>query len=239
MLVVTIKIEQEKQEKLRQKHNKSRRSQEEQSESKNSIPISLKQAEYEVFSLIQKGHNYRDITQQMFNISEIGNKRFSISQISKIKTKFTEIPDSPENPQTNSTNMKVEIFKLLRQGRNLQDIVMSTNSEPREVKSAFYEYLDLNGISGNTINIVLKRIKSHNRKFQNDSELAKILDEAFIAQYYVDDLFYYCSKCNKPVYIGPGKSTDWKEDTVDAMNKLRKDHWHHECGCHGPHLNPV
>src|SRR3989442_4315153 len=122
-----MSLKQEKQARTRKKHEKTSEKQERAFENKKSkTPIQLYEAKRQVFSLIQQGRNYREISQVSFLIEGLGMKRFSISEISKIKNEFLVTSHNDENNSENSKEEKSEIFKLIKIGTDLGDIVILT-----------------------------------------------------------------------------------------------------------------
>ena len=97
-----MSLKQEKQGRTRKKQEKTSKKQELAFENKKSkTPIPLFEAKRQVFSLIQQEWNYREISQVSFLIEGLGMKRFSISEISKIKNEFL---GSSHNDENNSEN---------------------------------------------------------------------------------------------------------------------------------------
>ena len=103
----------------------------------------LEQAETEVFRLVEIKTNYRDICQIEFNINGI-KKKFSLSQISKIKQKLSE-PESKLDETKNESEQKAMLFELFQNKMTVIDVVIKTKLDSKLVNETFQEYSKLNG----------------------------------------------------------------------------------------------
>lgn len=199
---------------------------------KSNKELSLSDAKKDVFSLIQKGYNYRDIAQQHYLIDGTRSKRFSIAEISRIKKEFISQSDQTKSPNTNLD--KSTIFKYLDQNVSLTDIVLKTNLDPLFIKSVYFEWLQLNKYSTTLIDDIYKIFQSFHHDVNNRKKLFDELRYALECYSVLKSLHYTCKICKKSVFLAPRKSTDWSWDLHDAMGYLSQNNHHHECGCKGP-----
>ncbi|MDE2588900.1 MAG: hypothetical protein KGL95_04465 [Patescibacteria group bacterium] len=109
-------LEQEKQARTRKKQEKTSVKQEQTQENKNEKkPLTIHEAKKAVFDLVQHGMNYREIAKHSFMIEGLGLKRYSISEINKIKNEFLGNRNDPSNSDHSKTD-KPKIFRLLEKG---------------------------------------------------------------------------------------------------------------------------
>ena len=226
-----MSLKQEKQARTRKKHEKTSKKQEPAFENKKSkTPIQLYEAKRQVFSLIQQGRNYREISQVSFLIEGLGLKRFSISEISKIKNEFLGVSHNDENNSENSKEDKSEIFKLIKIGTNLEDIVISTGQDPEFVKNAYNEYIELQNLSKSLSDEILELLEKKGITVHNPDSLKQVIAKMADSHIFLYRLEYLCSCCKKPVPLSPYRDNrDWAEDLVDAIIYLSKTHGHPEC----------
>ena len=226
-----MSLKQEKQARTRKKHEKTSKKQELAFENKKSkTPIQLYEAKRQVFSLIQQGRNYREISQVSFLIEGLGLKRFSISEISKIKNEFLGGSRNDENNSENSKEDKSEIFKLFKIGTNPEDIVILTGQDPESVKNAYDEYMELKNLSTSLSDEILELLEKKGITVHNPDSLKKVIAKMADSHIFLHRLEYLCSCCKKPVPLSPYRDNrDWAEDLVDAIIYLSKTHGHAEC----------
>ena len=106
----------------------------------------LEQAETEVFRLIESKTNYRDICQIEFMINGI-KKKFSLSQISKIKQKLSGKDNSNLSETKSESEQKAELFELFQNKMTVIDVVIKTKLDSKLVNDSFLEYSKLHGDS--------------------------------------------------------------------------------------------
>ena len=105
----------------------------------------IEQAEFEVHNLINKKTNYRDITQIEFIID--GNtKKFSISQISKIKQKLSGESNFKVDEIKNESEQKANLFKLFKNEMTVVDVVIKTKMDSKLVYETYQEYIKLSNM---------------------------------------------------------------------------------------------
>lgn len=223
-------LEQEKQGKTRKKQIKTEKKQEQVQENKSrEKPLTFYDAKREVFDLIQLGKNYRDISQISFQIDDIGLKRFSISEISKIKNEFLGNNSNKSIGSGNLKKDKSEIFKLIKNGMSLEDIVISTRSDPDFVKESYDEYVSLKNALSTTVDNIIRLLAKKGIPCNDPNLLYQILEKIIDGFKFLDILCYKCSICKKPVFLAPHKNKDWREDFFDALDYLSLNHGHREC----------
>ncbi len=104
----------------------------------------LEQAETEVFQLIESKTNYRDICQIEFIINGI-KKKFSLSQISKIKQKLSPKDNSNSDETKSESEQKAGLFELFQNEMTVIDVIIKTKLDSKLVNETFQEYSKLNG----------------------------------------------------------------------------------------------
>jgi len=225
-----MSLKQEKQARTRKKHEKTSKKQEPAFENKNKTPISLYEAKRQVFSLTQQGWNYREISQVSFLIEGLGVKRFSISEIYKIKNEFLGgSRDESTNSSTNPNEDKSEIFRLIKNGTKLEDIVISTGHDPEFVKETFDQYMRLKNLSPSLIDEIIDLLRKKRIECRPES-LKQTIQKMVEGYQILDILVYRCAKCKKLVSLSPFRDNkDWVQDLGDAMDFLSLDHFHPEC----------
>lgn len=125
--------------------------------------MTIEEAEKTIYDKICRHTNFRDIAKTEFQISGV-NKKFNISQISKIKEKF--------EPKTKSINLdpdKATVFKLFRDGLDPIDVIIETGLSYEYVKQSYEEFLEFEQKE-----VVPKRIMNSLREL--GSKLWKIKD---------------------------------------------------------------
>ena len=105
----------------------------------------LEQAETEVFRLIESKTNYRDICQIEFNINGI-KKKFSLSQISKIKQKLSPKNDSNLLETKTESEQKAMLFELFQNKMTVIDVIIKTKLNSKLVNDSFLEYVKLSNV---------------------------------------------------------------------------------------------
>ncbi len=219
---------QEKRDSARRTQEKPSTRNEELFESKRNNPVTYDNARKTIFEWVKQGRNYREIAQIPFNI--IGwdkPKKFSISEISRIKN-HNEVDQTPEKYDL-IDEKKAEIFDLLDKCVHPRKIVVRTKFNPEFVKETTLEYLELDNFSPQIIKKLIDISKEFNYKIQNSDQLKNLFWEALDSHKVWKNLYYYCVRCGKPVYLTPDKNETWEEDIFDGLNYLSKNHWHPEC----------
>ena len=105
----------------------------------------LETAETEVFRLIESKTNYRDICQIEFIINGI-KKKFSLSQISKIKQKLSPKDNSNPSETKTESEQKAMLFELFQNKMTVIDVVIKTKLDSKLVNDAFLEYVKLSNV---------------------------------------------------------------------------------------------
>jgi len=227
---------QEKRDSARRTQEKPSTRNEELFESKRNHPVTYDNARKTIFEWIKQGRNYREIAQTPFNI--IGwdrPKKFSISEISRIKNNPNAVNQTPEkyDQMDEEYNLidekKAEIFELLDKDVHPRKIVVRTKFNPEFVKETTVEYLELDNFSPQIIKKLIDISKEFNYKIQNSDQLKNLFWEALDSHKVWKNLYYYCVRCGKPVYLTPEKNNSWKEDVTIALNYLSENNWHPEC----------
>jgi hypothetical protein len=104
----------------------------------------LEQAETEVFRLIESKTNYRDICQIEFIVNGI-KKKFSLSQISKIKQKLSPKDNFNSLETKSDSEQKAELFELFKNKESVVDVIIKTKLDSKLVNDSFQEYVKLSG----------------------------------------------------------------------------------------------
>jgi len=223
-------IKQEKQARTRKKHEITDNKQEIPYENKKNNPVTLYEAKKQIFSLIQQGLNYRKISQVSFLIEGLGMKRFSISEISKIKSEFVGGNRNETSNSENSKEDKSEIFRLIKNGIKLEDIVISTRKEPKFVEETFEEYMNLKKLSPSLVEEIMKILNQRGIKINDTEMLLPFITKMVDAYKLLNILQYQCCVCKKPMSLSPsGNNKGYVQDLADAIGYLSKTHGHPEC----------
>jgi len=223
-------IKQEKQARTRKKHERTDDKQEIPGENKKNNPVTLNEAKKQIFSLIQQGWNYRKISQISFLIEGLGMKRFSISEISKIKSEFLGGNRNEVNNSENLKEDKSQIFRLIKNGIKLEDIVIFTRKEPKIVKETFEEYMNLKNLSSSLVEEIMKILNKRGIKITDTEMLIPFITKMVDAYKLLNILHYQCCVCKKPMSLSPsGDNEGYIQDLADAIGYLSKTHGHPEC----------
>ncbi len=197
---------------------------------------SLSDAENKVVQLLNQGSTYREITKSQFKIGD-RIKRFNPSQISAISKAANTIAQSNNADVIPSDNPNQTIFKLLKKGKSLTDIVIQTGIEPEIIKTAFEQYLEFEnyvlcpkGIFDEMRSQVLDEFRENVDPKYPESKIG--FKEIWEDLHYYYQEFEYDLK--RPRFIFPclrcGKSTDPdEEDAAAARAYLSKNHICHQC----------
>jgi len=105
----------------------------------------LETAETEVFRLIESKTNYRDICQIEFIINGI-KKKFSLSQISKIKQKLSGESNSKLDETKSESAQKAELFELFQNKESVIDVIIKTKLDSKLVDETYQEFTKLSSI---------------------------------------------------------------------------------------------
>jgi len=178
---------------------------------------SLEQAEKIILEHVNNFENYRDIAQIAFDVNGTV-KRFNPSQISKIKAKSQE-----KQAQNALDPDKSLVFKKLKEGKSVIDVVIETRLEFDYVKKAHEEFLE----SEDKVMIpewfysdvmFLAAYPGYRPTFEN---AIKGMYELMDADQMLQSIFSNCTVC--------GGSWDWEEDEpVEVAKKNLRVAWHHE-----------
>lgn len=221
---------QEKQARTRKKHERTDNKQEILDENKKNNPVTLYEAKKQIFSLIQQGWNYRKISQVSFLIEGLGMKRFSISEISKIKSEFLGGNRNETSNSENSREGKSEIFRLIKNETNLEDIVILTGKDPKFVKETFEEYMNLKNLSPSLVEEIMKILNQRGIRINDTKMLIPFITKTIEAYKFLNILQYQCCICKKPMSLSPyGDNKGSVQDIADAIGYLSKTHGHPEC----------
>src|SRR3989442_2539065 len=99
--------------------------------------VTLDEAKKDIFRRVQRGESYREIVKTRYTIDD-RTKRFSISEISKIKQEFTGQASNSKNKDPDMAFL----FKEFDKEESLTDIVIKTQLGPDLVKQAHDKYLE-------------------------------------------------------------------------------------------------
>lgn len=223
-----LSSEQEKQARTRKKQERTSKKQEQMQENTNNKPVTLYDVKRHIFDLIQQGNNYRKISQISFLIEGLGLKRFSISEIAKIKNELLG-GSRNETKSRSSKEGKSEIFRLIKKGTKLEDIVILTNHDPEFVQKTHDEYVELTNRSTLSEDDILDILNRKGIKTSSGS-LKPVIERLADAYRFLHALEYSCSYCKKPVSLSPYRDNkDWIEDLVAAIHFLSQNNVHREC----------
>ena len=223
-------IKQEKQARTRKEHERTDNKQEIVDENKKNNPVTLYEAKKQIFSLIQQGWNYRKISQVSFLIERLGMKRFSISEISKIKNEFVggshNVASSLENPKKD----KSEIFRLIKNGTKLDDIVILTDKEPKFIKETFDEYMNLKNLSPSLVDELIEELNKKGISINDPNMLIPFISKMVDSYKFLNNLTYSCGVCKKPIPLSPFRdNNNWAEDLAHAIRYLSENRAHFHC----------
>lgn len=143
----------------------------------------IEQAELEVLKQVNNGTNYRDISQTVFLIGE-NEKRFSISQISKIKQKFSN-EDNPKRSESKlDPKTKAKLFKLFKNKMSVVEVVIKTKLDSNLIYEAFREFTKLSGmciVDKKCLEYVTKKLYHLDKKHGYDCGLYETPDEVLVS----------------------------------------------------------
>lgn len=192
--------------------------------------ITLYEAKRQVFALIQQGWTYRRISPVTFQIHDLGTKRFSVSEIHKIKNDFLGSHNENVNKSNNSKGSKAEIFRLIKNGTKLEDIVISMSLEPNVVKEAYNEYMDLKNLSPRIFDDIMEILNEKGIVVKNPASLIPIIGKLADSHMFLYTLEYPCCVCKKPVSLSPYRDNkDWVGDLASGLHYLSQNNCHPEC----------
>ena len=192
----------------------------------------LEQAETEVFRLIESKTNYRDICQIEFIINGI-KKKFSLSQISKIKQKLSGKDNSNLSETKSESEQKAELFELFQNKMTVIDVVIKTKLDSKLVNDSFLEYSKLHGDSIVSTK-VLDRVEELLYEF--DEEFDYVNYECNTPERIIRALKEYATKfretlhqfqypCNVCRELIPLSENSWNKSAKPAIIESR---WGHE-----------
>lgn len=143
----------------------------------------IEQAELEVLKQVNNGTNYRDISQTVFLIGK-NEKRFSISQISKIKQKFSN-EDNPKGSESKlDPKTKAKLFKLFKNKMSVVEVVIKTKLDSNLIYEAFKEFTKLSGmciVDKKNLEDVTKKLYKLDKKHGYDCGLYETPDEVLVS----------------------------------------------------------
>mgnify|MGYP003980534781 FL=1 len=192
----------------------------------------LETAETEVFRLIESKTNYRDICQIEFIINGI-KKKFSLSQISKIKQKLSGKDNSNLSETKSESEQKAELFELFQNKMTVIDVVIKTKLDSKLVNDSFLEYSKLHGDSIVSTK-VLDRVEELLNEF--DEEFDYVNYECNTPERIIRALKEYATKfretlhqfqypCNVCRELIPLSENSWNKSAKPAIIESR---WGHE-----------
>jgi hypothetical protein len=132
----------------------------------------LEQAETEVFRLIESKTNYRDICQIEFMINGI-KKKFSLSQISKIKQKLSPKNNSNSLETKTDSEQKAELFELFKNKESIVDVIIKTKLDSKLVDETYQEFTKLSSIftvDATSLDYLRKNLYPLDKKYGYESE---------------------------------------------------------------------
>jgi len=139
----------------------------------------LEQAETEVFRLIESKTNYRDICQIEFMINGI-KKKFSLSQISKIKQKLSPKDNSNSSETKSESEQKAGLFELFQNKMTVVDVVIKTKLDSKFVNETYQEFTKLSDIfivDEKSLNYLRKELYPLDKKYGYESGEYDTADE--------------------------------------------------------------
>ena len=224
-------IEQEEQERTRKEHARTGEEQKITNENKkNNNPITLYEAKRRVFSLLQQGWKYREISQVLFQIEGLGMKRFSLSEIAKIKNEFVGGSRSETSSLENPKKDKSEIFRLIKKGTKLDDIVILTDKDPKLIKETFDEYMNLKNLSPSLADELIEELNKKGIIINDHKMLIPFITKMAVSYKFLNNLTYNCGVCKKPIPLSPFRdNNNWAEDFAEAIRYLSKNRAHYHC----------
>jgi len=192
----------------------------------NDDPITLEQAEREIYNMILRGDNYNQISQAKFSIN--GNsRRFNPSQISKIKAKFEEKQQKikSENKAENKDENKALVFALFKKGTKPIDVIIKTRLDYAFVKKSYEEFLEMD--SKKTVpswfESGLYELSGSIKHCKNITDVYHCIQDAFNAYDELQEHVFFCSRCEEPISI--------RGQTLDDASKYLSGKWYHKnCG---------
>lgn len=141
------------------------------------------QAELEVLKQVNNGTNYREISQIVFTIGE-NKKKFSISQISKIKQKFSN-EDSPIMLESKlDPKTKAKLFEFFKNKINVVDVVIKTKLDSKLINEAFQEFTklsDMRIVDKENLKYMTKKLYQLDKKYGYDYGVYETPDEILIS----------------------------------------------------------
>ncbi|RZD41817.1 MAG: hypothetical protein CXT78_10415 [Thaumarchaeota archaeon] len=194
----------------------------------------LEEAEQEVFRLVESGTNYRDIAKIEFIINGT-KKKFSISQITKIKKKLSPETNPKSDETKNESEQKAELFKLFQNKDSVVDVIINTKLDSKLVNDSFQEFAKLTSISiiptkiigtiKKTLYNLDKEFHALNDRTETDEQLVRRVND--YAEELIESLqqFQYpCSICRESITM------DESEWIKTARPAIIQSGWKHgEC----------
>ena len=178
----------------------------------------ISEVKEQIYQMVLKGINYRDISQKEFSFDG-RKKKFSIAEISKIKKEFES--------QTSSQNKDLDkalAFKLFKKGKSSVEVVIETGFSYDFIKKSHAEFLDLEDKV-----TVPKWFKDYiyklalNVKASNTlGDVYRSLKEAVDSHQELQKHVFTCIFCKKPIRIR-GKALDY------AVEYLSNELAHNKC----------
>ena len=187
------------------------------------------QAKNQIYQLVQQGWNYRDIAKQFFNIQGRGHKRFSISEISKIKQEFDFLENENEIKSSKNENEdKSKVIELLKNNYPLDDIVVITKFDPQFVLQTYRDYIQLKNFQ-NPLDNFYQIAADWERPCNNVNDLTMLFSKALMFTDIFEFLLPNCVVCGKPLVADPCRNPYWQQDLDVVYECLRFNCTHIQC----------
>jgi len=189
----------------------------------NDDPITLEQAEREIYDMILRGDNYNQISQVKFAIN--GNsRRFNPSQISKIKAKFEEKQQKikDETKAENKDENKAIVFELFKKGAKPIDVIIKTRLEYAFVKKSYEEFLEMDGKKTvpSWFESGLYELSGGIKHCKNITDVYHCIQNAFNAYDELQTHVFFCSRCKESISI--------RGQTLDDASRYLSEKWYHK-----------
>jgi len=195
--------------------------------------ITWDEAEKRIFEMIQSRKRYSEIVQVGFNITGTGFHRFSISEVSRIKTKFNLKRAEPEPPRNNQNEQIALVFELIEKGLDAIQIVTKTRLNPDFVQMCFQKRQKLQGYSKDLIDDIKQIMNMSKMQYSTEKELLDGIYDALESHYFLSRLKYRCFKCQEYIYLSPVINRDQFDSCMIEwryiISYLSKNHCHEDC----------
>jgi hypothetical protein len=157
-------------------------------------------------------------------------KRFSLSEIAKIKNEFVGGSRNETSSLENPKKDKSEIFRLIKKGTKLDDIVILTDKDPKFIKETFDEYMNLKNLSPSLTDELMEELNKKGIILNDPKMLIPFITKMADSYKFLNNLTYNCGVCKKPIPLSPFRdNNNWAEDFAEAVRYLSKNRAHYDC----------